>query len=152
MKRIAVILGSKSDIAQVESGLKVLDDFKIGYDLKVLSAHRQPDELKRYIRGLEAKGFKVVIACAGLSAALPGVVSSHIDLPVIGVPLYSKFFKGVDSLLSVLQMPKGVPVACVTIGSSGAVNAAVLAAKILALNDKRLKAKLGRYKKSLKKK
>ena len=152
MKRISVILGSKSDIPQVENGLKVLDDLKIGYDLKVLSAHRQPDELKKYVKGLEAKGVKVVIACAGLSAALPGVVSSHIDLPVIGVPLYSKAFKGVDALLSILQMPKGVPVACVTVGPPGAVNAAVIAAKILALSDTKLKAKLGRYKKSLKKK
>lgn len=152
MKRVAVILGSKSDMPQIEGGLKVLDDFKIGYDLKILSAHRKPDELKKYIKGLEAKGIKVVIACAGLSAALPGVVSSHIDLPVIGVPLYSKAFKGVDSLLSILQMPKGVPVACVTVGSSGAVNAAVLAAKILALNDDRLKLKLAEYKKILKKK
>jgi 5-(carboxyamino)imidazole ribonucleotide mutase len=152
MKRIAVILGSKSDMPQVEGGLKALDEFKIGYELKILSAHRNPEELKKYIKGLERRGIKVVIAGAGLSAALPGVVSSYVDIPVIGVPLYSRAFKGLDSLLSILQMPKGVPVATVTVGSSGMVNAVVLAAKILSLSDKRLKSKLKAYKKSIKKK
>ncbi|MBN2121042.1 MAG: 5-(carboxyamino)imidazole ribonucleotide mutase [Candidatus Omnitrophica bacterium] len=145
MKKISVILGSKSDLPQVEGGFMLLDDFKIGYELKILSAHRNTAELKRYVKGLERRGIRVVIACAGLSAALPGVVSSYISIPVIGVPLYSKAFKGIDSLLSILQMPKGIPVAAVTVGSSGMINAVLLAATILALSDRKLKARIKRY-------
>lgn len=148
MKTIAVILGSKSDIPQVEPGLKLLGDFGIDYDLKVLSAHRNPEELKRYVNSLQKRGIKLVIACAGLSAALPGVVTSYVDIPVIGVPLYSRAFKGIDSLLSILQMPKGIPVATVTVGSSGMINAVILAVRILALNNRKLKNKLAKYKRS----
>ena len=97
------------------------------------------------------KGIKIVIACAGLSAALPGVVSSYINIPVIGVPLYSKAFKGIDSLLSILQMPKGIAVGTVSVGSSGMINAVILAARVLALNDKKLKNKLIKYKSKIKK-
>jgi len=146
MKRITVILGSKSDLPQVEKGLAVLYELGVSYELKVLSAHRDSVELKKYVSSLERKGVKVVIACAGLSAALPGVVSSYVNLPVIGVPLYSKAFKGIDSLLTILQMPKGVPVGTVTVGSAGVVNAALMAVRILALKDKKLLEKLKRYK------
>lgn len=152
MKKIAVILGSNSDFSQVEEGLKLLDEFKIDYELKVLSAHRNPQELSKYVKSLENKGIKVIIACAGLSAALPGVVSSYVDIPVIGVPLYSKAFKGIDSLLSILQMPKGVPVACLTVGSSGMVNAVILSLRILSLSDKKTKSILLKVKKKFKKK
>ena len=146
MSKVSVILGSQSDLKQVEAGLKLLDDLNIGYELKVLSAHRNPDDLKEYVLGLEKRGFVIVIGCAGLSAALPGVVSSHIDLPVIGVPLYSDYFKGMDSLLSILQMPKGVPVGTMTVGSAGMVNAVILAARILSLSDKKIKSNLKKYK------
>ena len=146
MEKIAVILGSQSDKLQVEDGLKLLGQLGISYDLKILSAHRDPDRLRQHVKSFQKKGIKLVIACAGLSAALPGVVSSYVDIPVIGVPLYSKAFKGVDSLLSVLQMPKGVPVATVTVGSSGMINAAILAARILSLNNKEVKSKLMVYK------
>ncbi|RKY42557.1 MAG: 5-(carboxyamino)imidazole ribonucleotide mutase, partial [Candidatus Omnitrophota bacterium] len=108
MKKILILLGSNSDLPQTEEGLKLLKDLKINYELKVISAHRDPDKLRKYLKNIDRKGVKVIIACAGLSAALPGVVSSYVDIPVIGVPLYSKAFKGVDSLLSILQMPKGV--------------------------------------------
>jgi len=135
---------------QVEAGLKLLGDFGIDYDLKVLSAHRNPGELKRYVSSLQKRGVKLVIACAGLSAALPGVVTSYVDIPVIGVPLYSRAFKGIDSLLSILQMPKGIPVAAVTVGSSGMINAVILAARILALNNRKLKSKIAKYKRSRK--
>ena len=152
MEKISVILGSQSDIPQVEDGLKLLGQLGICYDLKVFSAHRDPNKLRRYVKSLGKKGVKLVIACAGLSAALPGVVASYVDIPVIGVPLYSKAFKGVDSLLSILQMPKGVPVATVTVGSSGMINAAILAARILSLKNKEVKSKLIVYKRKSKKK
>ncbi len=152
MKKISVILGSKSDLSQVESGLSLLKEFGIGYDLQVISAHRNPDKLKKYIKSLSRKKIKLVIACAGLSAALPGVVSSHTNLPVIGVPLYSKYFKGMDSLLSILQMPKGIPVATVTVGSAGMQNAVILAARILALNDRKLVNRIKKHRAALKKK
>ena len=150
MKKISVILGSKSDMPQVESGLSLLKEFAIEYDLQVISAHRDPDKLKKYIKSLDKAGAKIIIACAGLSAALPGVAASHTMLPVIGVPLYSKYFKGIDSLLSILQMPKGMPVATVTVGSSGMHNAVLLAVRILSLNDSRLFKKLNKYKSGLK--
>ncbi|HEC69056.1 MAG TPA: 5-(carboxyamino)imidazole ribonucleotide mutase [Candidatus Omnitrophica bacterium] len=152
MKKILILLGSNSDLPQTEEGLKLLKDLKINYELKVISAHRDPDKLRKYLKNIDRKGVKVIIACAGLSAALPGVVSSYVDIPVIGVPLYSKAFKGVDSLLSILQMPKGVPVACTTVGGSGIVNAVVLALRILALFGRREKDLLKKVKKKFKKK
>ena len=152
MKKILILLGSNSDFPQVEEGLKLLKDLKVDYELKVISAHRDPDKLRNYLKNIDKKGVKVIIACAGLSAALPGVVSSYVDIPVIGVPLYSRAFKGIDSLLSILQMPKGVPVACTTVGSSGIVNAVVLALRILALFGRREKGLLKKVKKKFKKK
>jgi len=151
MKKILILLGSNSDFPQVEEGLKLLKDLKVDYELKVISAHRDPDKLRNYLKNIDKKGVKVIIACAGLSAALPGVVSSYVDIPVIGVPLYSKAFKGIDSLLSILQMPKGVPVACTTVGSSGIVNAVVLALRILALSGRKEKSLLKKVKKKFKK-
>jgi len=152
MKKILILLGSNSDFPQVEEGLKLLKDLKVDYELKVISAHRDPDKLRNYLKNIDKKGVKVIIACAGLSAALPGVVSSYVDIPVIGVPLYSRAFKGIDSLLSILQMPKGVPVACTTVGSSGIVNAVVLALRILALSGRKEKDLLKKVKKKFEKK
>ena len=152
MKKILILLGSNSDLLQIEEGLKLLKDLKVNYELRIISAHREPDRLRKYLKNIDKKGIKVIIACAGLSAALPGVVSSYVDIPVIGVPLYSKAFKGIDSLLSILQMPKGVPVACTTVGSSGIVNAVVLALRILALFGRKEKDLLKKVKKKFKKK
>lgn len=142
--QVAVILGSDSDLDTIEGGLKTLDELGLSYELRILSAHRTPKQLARYAAALEGRGVKVVIAAAGLSAALPGVVAAHTCLPVIGVPISAGTLGGLDALLSISQMPPGVPVAAVTIGSAGAKNAAILAARIIALSDaalqKRLKA------------
>ncbi len=151
MKKVSVILGSESDIPQIEKGLEVLKDFGLGYDLQIISAHRNPDKLKKYVKSLPRKKIKVVIACAGLSAALPGAVSAYTDLPVIGVPLYSSAFKGIDSILSILQMPKGIPVGTVTVGKAGMINAALLTVRILSLNSKSLRERLKRFNKNKKK-
>ncbi len=119
-----------------------LTKFGISYDLQILSAHRNPDATAAFIKGAESKGYKVIIAAAGMAAHLPGVAASHTTLPVIGVPLEGSALHGVDALYAIVQMPAGVPVATVAIGSAGARNAAVLAAEILALHDAALKEKL----------
>ena len=128
---VAIVMGSKSDMEEMEKAGKELDERGIGYEIRVMSAHRDPDVVAEYAKNARMRGFRVVIAGAGLSAALPGVVAAHTDLPVIGVPLTSKnsVANGLDALLSVAQMPPGVPVACVAV--NGARNAAVLAARIL---------------------
>jgi len=149
-KKIAIILGSKSDYSYIEEAIKVLDDFDIGYEVKILSAHRNPDALHRYVKKIDREGFKVVIAVAGGAAALPGVVASYTTLPVIGVPVYTKAFKGIDSLLSILQMPRGVPVATMAIGSQGAINAVLLSLRILSINNYYIRKKLLKYKKKIK--
>ncbi len=150
-KEISIIIGSKSDLPTVEETAKILDEFKVGYDLNILSAHRTPDELSRYVKGLSRTDVRVIIAAAGGSAALSGVVASHTDLPVIGIPIETKSLKGLDSLLSTVQMPPGIPVAAVAIGAQGAKNAALLAVRILALNNPGLKKALIRYKEEIKK-
>ena len=128
---VAIVMGSKSDMDEMEKAGKELDERGISYEIRVMSAHRDPDLVADYAKNARMRGFRVVIAGAGLSAALPGVVAAHTDLPVIGVPLTSKnsVANGLDALLSVAQMPPGVPVACVAV--NGARNAAVLAARIL---------------------
>lgn len=149
MPKIAIIMGSKSDLGTVKQTVDVLKDFKVSFDIKVLSAHRTPKELVKHIESLEKKGVKVVIGAAGGSAALAGVIAAHTTLPVIGIPIETKSLKGLDSLLSTVQMPPGIPVACMSIGDWGARNAAIYAVEILALNDKRLKFKLINYKKQM---
>lgn len=119
-----------------------LTKFGISYDLQVLSAHRNPDAMAAFVKGAESKGYKLIIAAAGMAAHLPGVAASHTTLPVIGVPLEGSALHGVDALYAIVQMPAGVPVATVAIGAAGARNAAVLAAEILALHDAALKEKL----------
>jgi 5-(carboxyamino)imidazole ribonucleotide mutase len=138
-KQVAVLMGSNSDKKVMEGCLKYLDYFRISYETKVLSAHRNPQELDVFIKKLESEGTEVVIAGAGMAAALPGVVASKITIPVIGVPLDSSPLSGRDALYSMVQMPSGIPVATVAIGSVGARNAAVLALQILALKDSSLK-------------
>ena len=128
-KLVAIIMGSESDREVMEAAARELDERKISYELHVMSAHRDPDQVAQFAKQAQARGFKVVIAGAGKAAALPGVIASHTNLPVIGVPIKTSDLGGLDSLLSIVQMPPGVPVACVAI--NGARNAAILAAKIL---------------------
>ena len=147
MPRVRVILGSRSDLAACEPVKQVLADFGVDYDFHVSSAHRKPEETARLAKNAEAEGVQVIIAAAGMAAHLPGVIASHTVLPVIGIPLASGGLGGLDALLSIAQMPPGVPVAGVAIG--GAKNAALLAVQILALQDPELRAKFRAYKKKL---
>jgi 5-(carboxyamino)imidazole ribonucleotide mutase len=130
MKDILIILGSPSDSKQMEPGIKLLEEKKISYDLKIYSAHRNMDELLEYLKKYE-KSYRVIIAAAGLSAALPGVVAAKVKLPVIGIPLISEPLIGIDALLSILQLPKGIPVATMGLGEQGVLNAIHLAERIL---------------------
>lgn len=150
MKKIlvGVIVGSKSDLLFIEETIKLLKSFKIPYELKVLSAHRNPAETSEYAEKAEKRGIEVIIAAAGLSAHLAGALAARTILPVIGVPVPSEPLRGIDSFLSTLQMPSGVPVATMSIGKSGAKNSAILAAKILALKYPQIKKKLKEYKKN----
>ncbi|MDR0915317.1 MAG: 5-(carboxyamino)imidazole ribonucleotide mutase [Endomicrobium sp.] len=131
---IAIIIGSKSDVTIVNETIKILDSFCIKYSLHIASAHRTPHYLLKCIKTAENLGVKVFIAAAGMSAALPGVIASSTLVPVIGIPLASENFVGLDSLLSIVQMPKGIPVATVAVGKAGAINAAILAIQILNIN------------------
>ena len=133
--KIAIIMGSTSDWPTLEYAANILDDLGVGYEAKVISAHRTPDRLYDFAKGAADAGFKVIIAGAGGAAHLPGMAASMTPLPVLGVPVKSKALSGLDSLLSIAQMPGGVPVGTLAIGKSGAKNAALLAASILALSD-----------------
>ena len=149
MPKVAIIMGSKSDLQTVKQTTDILGDFGVAFEVKVLSAHRTPKELAKYIGTLEGKGVKVVIGAAGGSAALAGVIASHTTLPVVGIPIETKSLKGLDSLLSTVQMPPGIPVACMSIGDWGARNAALFALEILSLSDKKIKSKLTSYRKKM---
>jgi 5-(carboxyamino)imidazole ribonucleotide mutase len=146
---VSIVLGSKSDQDHVKHTTSLLDQFGIPWDMQFLSAHRQPDRLHEYIREAESKGVKLFIAVAGLSAALPGVIGSISQLPVIGLPVPAGALKGIDAMLSMVQMPGGIPVATVGVGSNGSKNAAVLAAEILAIGDPDVAAKLAEYREQL---
>ena len=146
---VAVIMGSVSDLETVGEGIKLLREFGVGFQVKVLSAHRSPKELVKYVESASKRGVKVFIAAAGGAAALAGVVAAHTILPVIGIPIETKSLKGLDSLLSTVQMPPGIPVACMAIGKSGAKNAALMALEILGVSDKKISAKLANYKKQM---
>ena len=147
--KVAVVLGSDSDYPVIEDMLKLLKEFGIEHELTLSSAHRSPERTTKYAVGLEARGVQVVIACAGAAAHLAGVIAAHTILPVIGVPVDSSPLKGLDALLSTSMMPAGVPVATMGVGKSGASNAAVLAAEILARSDAGLSERLHEYKKRL---
>ena len=149
MPRVAIIMGSQSDTKTVQQTVMILNDFGVEYEARVLSAHRTPNELAAYVDSLEEKGVKVIIAAAGGSAALAGVIASRSLLPVVGIPIEIKELKGLDSLLSTVQMPPGVPVACMSIGDWGARNAALFALSILALEDKTIRNKLDSYRREL---
>ncbi len=128
---IGILMGSKSDAETMAETEKILGKHKIPYEINVLSAHRTPDKVRVYARSAGKRGLKVLICGAGMSAALAGVVSSYTNLPVIGVPIYTRSLKGMDSLLSTVQMPSGIPVSCMAVGKAGAKNAAIFAARIL---------------------
>ena len=141
-KKIFIIMGSQSDYKTMKFCEKVLKILKIKYETKIISAHRTPKRMFEYAKKAEKNNTKVIIAGAGGSAHLPGMVAALTSIPVIGVPIESKKLKGLDSLLSIVQMPKGIPVGTVAIGKDGAINSALLAASIIALNDNKIKKKL----------
>jgi 5-(carboxyamino)imidazole ribonucleotide mutase len=132
---VAIIMGSRSDWPVLKAAAAVLDELGVAYEAKVVSAHRTPERMYAFAKGAKAAGVKVIVAGAGGAAHLPGMTASLTDLPVLGVPIESKALKGMDSLLSIVQMPAGVPVGTLAIGEAGARNAGLLAAKILALSD-----------------
>ncbi|MBA4495493.1 5-(carboxyamino)imidazole ribonucleotide mutase [Paenactinomyces guangxiensis] len=140
--KIGIIMGSTSDWSTMKKACEVLDELGIDYEAKVVSAHRTPDEMFRYAEEVEGRGIKVIIAGAGGAAHLPGIVAAKTVCPVIGVPIQSSALNGLDSLLSIVQMPGGVPVATVAIGDAGAVNAGLLAAEILAIQEAEIKKRL----------
>jgi len=142
---VGIIMGSKSDWPTMEAAAKVLDDFGILYEAEVVSAHRTPDKMMKYAESAKARGIRIIIAGAGGAAHLPGMVASKTSLPVLGVPVKSRALNGLDSLLSIVQMPAGIPVATFAIGEAGARNAGLFAASILALEDKSLALKLERF-------
>jgi 5-(carboxyamino)imidazole ribonucleotide mutase len=138
-------MGSRSDWPTLKAAASVLDALKVPYETKVVSAHRTPKRLYTYAANARERGLKVIIAGAGGAAHLPGMTASMTELPVLGVPIESKALKGLDSLLSIAQMPAGVPVGTLAIGEAGAVNAGLLAAQILALHDSRLATRVAAY-------
>lgn len=143
--RVAVIMGSKSDWATMRGAAELLAELGVSYEAKVVSAHRTPDLLFDYVGTARARGIQVIIAGAGGAAHLPGMAAAKTSLPVLGVPVQSKALQGLDSLLSIVQMPKGIPVGTLAIGEAGAANAALLAAAILALGDPALRERLDAY-------
>jgi 5-(carboxyamino)imidazole ribonucleotide mutase len=144
---VAIIMGSKSDWPTMKKTALMLDKLKIKYETKIVSAHRTPDLLYDFASSADMKGIEVIIAGAGGSAHLPGMTASKTHLPVIGVPIKTKNLNGLDSLLSIQQMPKGIPVAAVAIGDSGAINSALLAASILSLKYPKIKDALIKFRK-----
>jgi 5-(carboxyamino)imidazole ribonucleotide mutase len=149
MANIGVIMGSISDWETMKECCELLDHFEVKYNKQVVSAHRTPDVMFDYASKAVENGLKIIIAAAGGAAHLPGMVAAKTTLPVIGVPIQSKTLNGIDSLLSIVQMPAGIPVATVAIGSAGAKNAALLAIQILATQDKVLQEKLIAYRKKM---
>ena len=144
---VAIIMGSQSDWATMRHAAETLDALEIPYDARIVSAHRTPERMVDFAKGAKASGFKVVIAGAGGAAHLPGMTASLTPLPVFGVPVESKALSGQDSLLSIVQMPAGIPVGTLAIGRAGAVNAALLAAAVLALGDDALATRLDAWRK-----
>jgi 5-(carboxyamino)imidazole ribonucleotide mutase len=141
-KAVAIIMGSQSDWPTMKHAAETLDALGIGYEAKIISAHRTPDRHHAFTKAAKAQGFKIIIAGAGGAAHLPGVTAALTPLPVFGVPIESKALSGVDSLYSIVQMPPGVPVGTLAIGRAGAINAALLAASVLALSDAELARRL----------
>jgi len=147
--RVGIVIGSQNDRELVAPAVQVLEEFQVPHEVSVISAHRTPERVRSYALSAEGRGLKVLIAAAGYAAHLPGVLASWSPLPVIGVPLPTSDLHGVDSLLSVVQMPGGVPVACTGIGKSGAKNAALLAIQILSIEDVLLRTAYRAYREKL---
>lgn len=142
---VTVVMGSDSDLDTMKAAKEVLDEFGVGSELVISSAHRTPDGTAKLAKDAASRGVKIIIAGAGYAAHLAGVIAAHTTLPVIGVPLDASSLNGLDSLLSTVQMPAGIPVATMTIGKAGAKNAAIFALEILALSDKRIAGELQKY-------
>ena len=149
---VGVIMGSQSDWATMRHAVEILGKLGVSYEQKIVSAHRTPDRLYEYARAAESRGLKVIIAGAGGSAHLPGMVASLTTLPVFGVPIESQSLKGLDSLMSIVQMPGGIPVGTTAIGKAGAINAALLAVSILSVRYKKIQNKLMKYRNNFEKK
>lgn len=149
---VAIVMGSDSDLPIMREASQVLSEFGVAFELKVLSAHRSPKLVEKFIKPARKKGFQVIIAGAGGAAHLAGVIASHTTLPVIGVPIETKYLRGIDSLFSTVQMPGGVPVSCMAIGKAGAKNAALTALEILSLSNKKIQKKLDLFRKEMVKK
>lgn len=147
---VSIIMGSTSDLPVMEKAAQLLNDFHIPFEMNALSAHRTPEAVEEFAKNATRRGIKVIIAAAGMAAALPGVIAANTTLPVIGVPIKGSVLDGVDALYSIIQMPPGIPVATVAI--NGAMNAAILAVQILALNDETLAQAFAAYKQGLKEK
>lgn len=145
MIRVAIFIGSDSDFEVAKGAIEIFKEFDVPFVFEVTSAHRSPERLLELIKSFEEKGAEIFIAVAGKAAHLAGVVAAHTICPVIGVPVSGSSLNGLDSLLSTVQMPKGVPVACMGLGKSGAVNAALLAIQILSLKDKSYEGKMRKY-------
>lgn len=150
MIKVGVIMGSTSDFEVMQNAIKILRDFGVKYEAKVVSAHRTPDLLFDYANSAESRDLQVIIAGAGGAAHLPGMVAAKTTVPVLGVPIPSKYLKGQDSLLSIVQMPKGIPVATLAIGEAGAANAGLLAVQMLATHDAVLRSKLHAFREAQK--
>lgn len=142
---ISVVMGSTSDWNVMQHAIAILDEFQIAYEAKVISAHRTPDLMFQFAEEAKARGIQCIIAGAGGAAHLPGMIAAKTTLPVLGVPVNSKYLQGLDSLLSIVQMPKGIPVATFAIGEAGAANAGLFAVEILAINNSLLSTQLSEY-------
>ena len=142
---IGIVMGSASDWDSMKAAAKMLEEFGVAYEAKAMSAHRTPKAVATWAEGAQAAGMRAIIAAAGGAAHLAGVIAAHTTLPVLGVPMASKHLQGLDSLLSTVQMPKGIPVATFAIGEAGAANAALFAVALLALSDEKLSAKLHEF-------
>ena len=140
--KVLIIMGSDSDLPVMEETARILDEFTVPYTMTVASAHRTPSRTMKLVKDAEKNGIDVIIGAAGMAAHLPGVIASHTVLPVIGVPLIASPLNGMDALFSIVQMPPGIPVATVSVGKAGAINAAILALQIIALKDPELTKKL----------
>ena len=145
INKVSIVMGSQSDFKTMKLCQKILKILKIKFETKIVSAHRTPNRMYEFAKNAEKNNVSVIIAGAGGSAHLPGMIAALTSLPVLGVPIESRKLKGLDSLLSIAQMPKGIPVGTVTIGNDGAINAAILAASIIALNDKKIKKNLDHW-------
>ncbi|MBP7088528.1 MAG: AIR carboxylase family protein [Candidatus Omnitrophica bacterium] len=148
--KIAIILGSKNDLAKLEEGIELLKEFKIPYRLEVISAHRNPDTLREFCQKAAKQNIEVIIACAGMAAALPGFIASYVNIPVIGVALRGGLMDGLDALFSIISAPKGIGLASTGLDKSAFINAIILSLEILALKDKKYLSKLKEIKNKFK--